>query len=132
MGYLTVLALRAAIAEPPEDFITRIEPGLDEETRGRLARGLRILQTLRRLERWIYSILGAALIILVGGGSLSTVPFFGAMSGWIFPATFASLGLAALLFLALLGISLAYRKDLRRIYAFWRAMQGSSLARDIA
>lgn len=133
MAYLTYRAIRAAAAKPPEDFIMRVDPGIDEATRERLARGLRIIRSMRRLERLAYAILGAGLVIVIGGAILSNIPTLPVkLYPWIFPAMFASFGLAAIAFLVSLGISFAHRVDLRRVYAFWEAMQGSSLARDLA
>lgn len=130
-GPLLYRAFRAAAYDPPEDFIMRLEPGLDAQTLGRLERGLRVLRTLRRVERWIVGLVAAGAAVLLGGSALVVARVPGA-APYVGPLAAVAWGLAGLGLVAWCLISLAYAFDMRRVYAFWRAMQGSSLARDLA
>jgi len=130
-GPLLYRAFRAAAYDLPEDFIMRLEPGLDAETLRRLERGLRVLRILRWVERWTISLLAGGAAVLLGGSALviAAVPY---AAPYVWPLAAATWGLAGLSFVAWSLISLAYSFDLRKVYAFWRALQGSSLARDLA
>lgn len=132
VGYYTFLAFRAAAYDLPEDFISRIEPGLDEETRARLAAGVAVLRRLRRVDRVMLgmALFGAAILLseiaIVGATEATSVgPLVLIAAALAWAASLGLLGLATLL-------SLRHRRELGSVLAFYRALQGSSLARDLA
>lgn len=132
-GPLFYRALRAASYELPEDFLLRVEPGLDEETRARLARGIRVLRTCRRVEAAMMSLFVAGGVFLVlGVGALALLRAAAGFGGPLILSTFGiwAGGVACLALLA--GLVLAFRRDLRIVVAFQHALRGSSLARDLA
>ncbi|HKZ24021.1 MAG TPA: hypothetical protein VJ224_06420 [Thermoplasmata archaeon] len=127
IGYTTYLGIRALIEDVPEDFLARIEPGLDRETKQGLALGLWAIRLMRRVSRIVLAsfLVGTTFLYarFLGGERLGDLPLVLAGLAW-------SLTVLCLLFQAI--VSLAYRKDIRRTLAFARAMRGSSLARDLA
>lgn len=133
LGPLMYRAFRAAAYDLPEDFIQRVSPGLDTEARASLERGLDALRMYRRIDRLMLSLLAAgALFFLAGAGIVLGLRMTEALGGILIYGTFAMWLGAILCLLALVVLSLAYRPDLRRVMAFYRALQGSSLARDLA
>lgn len=132
IGPLTYLAFRAAAYDPPEDFIARIESGIDTETRSRLERGVRALRLLRKMERWVFAFLGIGVVVLIAGSGLATAVGVAGLVSFVLLSAFTVWALAGAAFSALTIVSLRHHTDLRTVYAFWRATRGSSLARDLA
>lgn len=131
-GSWTFLAFRAASYDLPEDFILRVESGLDEETRESLAQGVRIVELLRRVIRWMAFAFGLGAALLFLGVIVLTsrrIPWIG---GYLVVSGVACWIFALVAFLFGIAVSLAYRRDLHRVDAFVRAERGSSLARDLA
>ena len=129
-GITSYWAIRAAVRDSPEDFIQRIESGLDEETVRGLRRGLQALRDVAGLQTvaLVAALLGSITIAL----SFATGRFLG-VSGELFYE--AGLGLwlvAAILFIASLLVLAARFRDVHRVEAFVEAMRRSSLARDLA
>jgi hypothetical protein len=124
-------AFRAAAYDPPEDLILRLEPGLDPDTMRRLARGLRIVRSLRRIEQWILRLLVGGTVVLLASGVLVLAGVTNVAAA-VITVTAAAWGFAVVAFAAWLVVGLAGHRDLKAVYGFWRAMQGSSLARDLA
>lgn len=132
LGYYAFLAFRAAAYDLPEDFVSRIEPGLDEGTKARLVAGVAILRRLRRVDRVMIGIalLGAVIVVsgiaIVGATEASSVgPLVLIAAALAWAASLGFLGFATLL-------SVRHRRELGSVLAFYRALQGSSLARDLA
>ncbi len=126
VGYASFLAFRSVVHDLPEDFVSRLEPGLDEETAAKLVNGLRVLRRLRRVSRWMVAtlVLGACLWI----ASFGLARLLGI---WSLGAAFASWIVATGCFIFIATESLLHRSEIHRIEAFVRAMRGSSLARDL-
>lgn len=129
IGPLIFRAIRASVYELPEDLVSRIEPGLDEDTKASLAKGLRVVRLLRYVWRW--TLIG----FLAGLGSVLIASVFSRRSPGI-AADFGFLALAVwtfagVSFLYIILASVRYHADIHRVEAFARAMHGSSMARDI-
>lgn len=125
-------AIHSSAYDLPEDFLSRLEPGLDEETKASLANGIRTLRLLRKMRDWTVYAFVLGIFLYLGGAFI-----MGFVSVAILGELLAAVGMACLLFalvtfLVTIVISLINRGDLRRVVAFARAMQGSFLARDIA
>lgn len=127
IGPLVFHALRATAYDLPEDFASRLEPGLDEGMRTSLETGIRVLRFIRRLWTWTLA------FVLLGAVGVVVSAFFARaeFGGMLAVANLMLLGLGTAIFLYLSGLALAHRRDIRRVEAFAEAMRGSSLARDI-
>lgn len=130
IGPLIFHAFRATAYDLPEDFASRLEPGLDEGMRTSLETGIRVLRFIRRLWTWTlaFVLLGAVGLVVSAFLLERIAPEFG---GMLAVANLMLLGLGTAIFLYLSGLALAHRRDIRRVEAFAEAMRGSSLARDI-
>ena len=132
IGPVVFRALRASAYDLPEDFVRRLEPGLDPTTVASLEVGLRAVDRLRALWRWtIATALIGLLAVFLGAAMLTWVPLPW-LSGGVAVGGLAALALSVCAFLSILIIAALHRADIHRLEAFARAMRGSSLARDIS
>lgn len=129
-GPLLYLAVRASAYDLPEDFVSRIEPGLDAETKARLEAGRQALQRIRRAWRWTSVSLVSGIASLFGGLFIfSRIPLAGQVLSGI---AFALLLAAAVLFVLIVLVAAQHRRAIHRLEVYARAMRGSSLARDLS
>lgn len=127
IGPMIFRTLRATAYDLPEDFVTRLEPGLDEITKASLAAGMRAVRLIRGLWTWILVLAG------LGGAGLLVASMLGPNTGPMLGIpSLAVLGFALMVSLVLSAMAVVHRRDIHRLEAFAEAMRGSSLARDIA
>ncbi len=126
-GPIIFRAIRATAYDLPEDFVTRLEPGLDDATKASLATGMRAVRLIRRLWTWTLALTG------IGGAGLLVAAMLGPDTrSMLGIPSLAVLGVALIAFLVICGSAVSSRKDIHRLEAFAKAMRRSSLARDIA
>lgn len=123
-------AIRASAYDLPEDFVSRLEPGLDAAVIASLVTGRQIVTRIRRLWRWVLVLTG------LGAAGLFASAFLIRQEPQTVSSSLGFLGLgflgaASAIFLYVFGAAVAYRTDIHRLEAFAEAMRRSSLARDL-
>jgi len=128
--YYTFRALRALSRELPEDFLLRVEGGLDEETLHSLDRGIRTIRTIGGLRGGaFYAFVAGSFLVIAGGFSML---WTGPIGRWAMLLGGVSWLISLGFLLSAFMVYLAARSDVRRVEAFVRATQRSSLSRDLA
>ena len=124
IGPVVFRAVRATAYDLPEDFVTRLEPGIDEPARASLVNGPRVLQQIRHLWTWtIVSSIAGALELLVVGLLRTYVLAIGGV---------VILACEAAFFVYLSALAISHRDEIHRVEAFAEATRRSFLPRDIA
>ncbi len=86
IGPVVFQAIRATAYDLPEDFVSRLEPGLDASTKRSLESGVRVLRRLRAVWRWTWAGFVVGVFSLVFGGFIwSRFPLFGGILAGLGP-----------------------------------------------
>ncbi len=128
-GLTSYWGIRALAREAPEDFVARVETGLDVETRRRLELGL-------WAARWVTRLQQGALVAFAGGGlvlwgGLIVARGSGDLVAGVWYVTLAIWLLAIALLVASAAIVAVHHRELHHLKTFIDAMRRSSLARDM-
>ena len=129
-GITAYWAIRAMVRDSPEDFIARIESGLDEETARGLRNGMTAIHDVVLLQKvaFLAFLLGCGSILV----SIFAIRWLEAVGDYLFEAGRVLWLLAGVIFLGSLIVHAARYRDVHRVEAFVEAMRRSSLARDLA
>jgi len=130
--YVGFRALRAAARELPEDFIERLEPGIDEPVRSSLQRGIRVLRLFHRSLDWSVGILILGTVTILGSIVVTNLTDTTGQGMWAIAAGFFLWISGAVLALGVYALTVVRRTDVSRVLSFAHAMETSSLARDFA
>lgn len=124
-GITSYWAIRAYVRDAPEDFLARIESGLDPETATSLRRGVRAANLVVRMQWISFGTLVLGFLAFLAG---ALVPWVGSYVLYIVSVLWlVTLGS----FTASILLAGVRYRDISRLETFVEAMRRSSLARDL-